>query len=374
MTPPSRRPADWYEGRSPHARSAQVWADADGLWVEPAGAPARLWPHAEVVVVRASRGGPVQLERRADPVEVIIAREPAVLADLRAAAPTAQARRLGRASATGARHLVTVLATAVVLLLALWRFGIPWLADAAAVRVPVEWERQAGRTMVSQMVPEAKRVRDPAVTMLPTTIHHALRGPLGGELLVWRDPMVNAFAAPGGTVVVTTGLLARLTGPDQLAAVVAHEVGHVERRHHARRVLRDASVQVLLALLVGDTSPAAGALQAAGQLAQLSYSREHERESDDYAVETLARHGLPAEAMAQALECIAQGNDGAGRMPAFVSTHPGTEERVARVRAAADAHPVAGTPPWNGDGGWAELQRAVAAMAAADTIASAPGR
>ncbi|MFM8558164.1 MAG: hypothetical protein ACKOC6_00910, partial [bacterium] len=119
MTPPSRRPADWYEGRSPHARSAQVWADADGLWVEPAGAPARLWPHAEVVVVRASRGGPVQLERRADPVEVIIAREPAVLADLRAAAPTAQARRLGRASATGARHLVTVLATAVVLLLAL---------------------------------------------------------------------------------------------------------------------------------------------------------------------------------------------------------------------------------------------------------------
>lgn len=374
MTPPSRRPADWYEGRSPHARSAQVWADADGLWVEPAGAPARLWPHAEVVVVRASRGGPVQLERRADPVEVIIARDPAVLADLRAAAPTAQARRLGRASATGARHLVTVLATAVVLLLVLWRFGIPWLADAAAVRVPVEWERQAGRTMVSQMVPEAKRVRDPAVTMLPTTIHHALRGPLGGELLVWRDPMVNAFAAPGGTVVVTTGLLARLTGPDQLAAVVAHEVGHVERRHHARRVLRDASVQVLLALLVGDTSPAAGALQAAGQLAQLSYSREHERESDDYAVETLARHGLPAEAMAQALERIAQGNDGAGRMPAFVSTHPGTEERVARVRAAADAHPVAGTPPWNGDGGWAELQRAVAAMAAADTIASAPGR
>jgi hypothetical protein len=134
VTPPTRRPAEWYEGRSPHARAAQVRADADGLWVEPAGGAERLWPHAEVVVVRASRTGPVQLERRADPVEVIIARDPAVLADLRAAAPSAQARRLGRGSGTGARHVAIVLATALVVALVLWRFGIPWLADAAAVR------------------------------------------------------------------------------------------------------------------------------------------------------------------------------------------------------------------------------------------------
>jgi predicted Zn-dependent protease len=192
--------------------------------------------------------------------------------------------------------------------------------------------------VVTDFAPAARQVQDSVVAGPVRRLYDRLRasGATGIEpttLVVARHEMVNAFAAPGGTVVVTTGLLRALRSPDELAAVLAHEAGHVRRRHALRGLLRQASLQVLLGLVAGDASALSSGLQAAGALSGLSHSREDEGEADLDALASLARAALPPRALAGALESI-RGASPDGPELGFLSTHPSTPDRLERIKRA----------------------------------------
>jgi len=298
-----------------------------------------LWPFAELTLVRGqSRDEPVQLERRAVPVQVVIVRYPAFRSELLAAIPRGTRLRGSGGLRVGVPALFVALALLVLAGLAAWRFGVPALADALTDRVPRDWERQFGEQVVADFAPPARQVQDSVVTGPVRQLFDRLRasGATGIEpttLVVARDEMVNAFAAPGGAVVVTTGLLRALRSPDELAAVLAHEAGHVRRRHALRGLLRQASFQVLLGLVAGDASALSSGLQVAGALSGLSFSREDEREADLDALGSLARAALPPRALASALESIRGASPGGPEL-GFLSTHPSTADRVERIERA----------------------------------------
>ena len=151
---------------------------------------------------------------------------------------------------------------------------------------------------------------------------------------VIRSPEVNAFAAPGGRVAILSGLLESASGPDEVAAVLAHELGHVAHRDGLRAVLRQAGTQGLLTLFAGDL--AGGSLAGLTQMAlAASYSREMEVEADAFAHDMLTDAGLPTTALASFFRRLQreQGEPGEGMARHFAS-HPNF---TARIEAALTA-------------------------------------
>lgn len=144
------------------------------------------------------------------------------------------------------------------------------------------------------------------------------------RLLLRDAPVIgaNAFALPGGSIIVTDQLLQRIDDDNELLAVLAHEAGHVEARHGLRDLLQSSGLLLAVTLITGDSSTALATLPLA--LANASYSREHEREADRYAYARLRAHGLSPCLLGYSLQRI---SSAANSGPAWLSSHPDTGER-----------------------------------------------
>lgn len=152
-----------------------------------------------------------------------------------------------------------------------------------------------------------------------------------------RGVGANAFALPGGTIVITDALVKLARNDDQISAVLAHEVGHVRNRHSLRMALQAAGLAALAATVFGDATSIAGlATTLPVALLQSGYSREFEGEADDYAFGRLREVGISPKAFAEIIALLEEDHGkrtGAGSTDYF-STHPATAKRIARALAA----------------------------------------
>jgi predicted Zn-dependent protease len=246
-----------------------------------------------------------------------------------------------------AKVAVAVLGIGVVMaaLLLGYLYGLPKAAEYIAARVPIETERAIGEqglewmeqnkwlqpTAVSDVMQTAfRRDFDTLRQGLPQESHYQLEfrnaPPFGA----------NAFALPGGIIVVTDALANVATGRDQFAAVLAHEIGHVEHRHTLRLILQNSAVLLAVTTVVGDAATL-GVAAVPAVLAQTQYSREFESEADEFAFTLLKQHGMSPEAFASVMLRMSEANEKAGPNEpiGFLSTHPLTQDRIERARAAA---------------------------------------
>jgi predicted Zn-dependent protease len=157
--------------------------------------------------------------------------------------------------------------------------------------------------------------------------------------LVFRSGAMgpNAFALPGGIIVVTDDMVKLADNEGELMAVLAHEIGHLRGRHALRLVLQDSGVVVLVTALAGDAVSMtflAAALPTA--LLQSHYSRQFEAEADDYAFAHLKRHGYSPQLFADMMRRLQQASKSSGQeggLLQYFSSHPLTEERIERAEA-----------------------------------------
>jgi predicted Zn-dependent protease len=162
--------------------------------------------------------------------------------------------------------------------------------------------------------------------------------PYDFEFTLLADPKtVNAFALPGGRVFITYALYSRLTSEDQLAGVLAHEIGHVLERHGAQRIAK----QQLTQGVVGATGVAMGDQQSmqiaqmVGAFINMKYGRDDELESDRWSVRLTLGAGYDPEAMIHVMDILEQAAGG-GNPPEFLSTHPSPENRREKIREAIE--------------------------------------
>jgi predicted Zn-dependent protease len=148
----------------------------------------------------------------------------------------------------------------------------------------------------------------------------------------------NAFALPGGVLVMTDELVA-LAEPGAILGVLAHELGHVHKRHATRVAVESSLLGTAVALISGDPTSVLATLPVA--LASLSFSRSHELEADCYALQTLARAGQSPEPLARLLEVISS-KQGSG-MADVLSSHPSTPARAQLLRDPALAAKACGS-------------------------------
>jgi beta-barrel assembly-enhancing protease len=155
--------------------------------------------------------------------------------------------------------------------------------------------------------------------------------PLDPEVVVVDSPVVNAAALPGGIVVVYTGLMRTLDTPDEMAAVLAHEIVHVVRRDAVAQLARDIGMSAISSAVSGGGGTAAQSLlrSAIG----LHYSRLAEDDADRRCLEALEQAGLDPGALGDALERIAEAGRRTPQLLRWLDAHADIDARVARARA-----------------------------------------
>lgn len=225
------------------------------------------------------------------------------------------------------------------LLLGVFYLKADAIAEAIAKRVPPEIEAKIGELVVADVRARMKSLPDgPARNAVELIGKRLTEGsPYRYQWFVVDQAEVNAFAAPGGVVVVFSGLLKTAESAEELAGVLAHETAHVELRHSLKAGIKKLGLRALLSLALGDfASTLAGELMA--DLSELEFSRDAETEADSNGLERLVKAGLRPEGMPVFFERLMQREAGVA-LPKLLSTHPPSEERKRRLQTAIAALP-----------------------------------
>jgi predicted Zn-dependent protease len=235
---------------------------------------------------------------------------------------------------------------------------LPDLGDSASADLPPQLERRIGESIVRQIRQrEPSYVDDAEVVDYLSVLGARLIAVAPGtrydfEFFGIRDASINAFALPGGFIGVHTGLVTSSESESEVAAVLAHEVAHVNQRHIARMLGQQRQTQLPIlaglaaAILLGRSRPdlAAGiatATQAGVVQAQLGYSRDFEREADRVGFQTMSAAGFDVRAMPSFFEKMQRFSrlTDDGRVPGYLRTHPVTTERIADSQNRAASEP-----------------------------------
>jgi predicted Zn-dependent protease len=231
--------------------------------------------------------------------------------------------------------------------------NLPALGDVASDDLSPANERRLGEAIMRQARQHPAFLTDPDTSDYLNALGYRLVSASPArfadfEFFAVRDPMLNAFALPGGFIGVHSGLVLGAANESELASVLAHEIGHVEQRHIARMISkqRDGTMMAIGALLLailasrsGSTSSgdAAQAAVAAGQAAamqqQLNFSREAEREADRVGFQILVNAGFDPAGMASFFSRLQQGTRiYESAAPEYLRTHPLTVERLSDIQ------------------------------------------
>jgi len=213
----------------------------------------------------------------------------------------------------------------------------------ARAELTIEDEKKLGQEFYDKMAKndfliQEKRMNN-YITRVGTTVLNCVKNPLFDyRFSIVKDSSVNAFATPGGYVYVNRGLIALVDTEGELAAVLAHEIAHVNARHIAEMVNKATKVNIatLLAVIAGAFLGGGGDLSAAimgfslaaSQTMALKYSRDHEEEADRYGMSYLVQAGYKADSSLNVLKMMRRYEFYSSTVPSYFMTHPGTDDRI----------------------------------------------
>jgi Zn-dependent protease with chaperone function len=366
VTEARRFEAEYYDGRTAAKRHVQVEVEGERVRIHGASMDLDL---ATSELTIHPRVGSMPLRITLPGGGLLLAQADAV----------AQALPIPRASGLAHRlesHLGVVFASLIGVVLAAWlaySHGIPWAARAIAFNLPASIESDIATEGLKAMdryvlkPSELTAGRKASVTRVFAGLSDKAEGAGRDARLEFRDGNwigANAFALPGGVVVLTDQLAVMMPDDEMVAAVLAHELGHLQYRHGTRHILQDSFAGLLSVALFGDASALTSlAVAMPTTLLHNGYSRDFEREADQYSYALLRATGRSPRLMAAALAelerssvnnaegCPAPKSDAPAdaapetppkpRKPrarsdmGYLSTHPDTGDRIRAAEEAA---------------------------------------
>jgi len=259
------------------------------------------------------------------------------------------------------RHRHRVMWTAVggsmlALMLGLW-FGADLLVEVAVSRIPVEWEQKLGESAYRDFLAHQEVMKEglPVIAlreMAQRLTEQIPNSPYKFEVTVVKSDVVNAFALPGGHVVVFTGLMKKAESGEEVAGVMSHELNHVLQRHGLERIVKSLGLMTVMAIVLGDQQGLVGMMKQVGvELLTLKFGREQETEADVTGLQLLQRAKIDPSGMIKFFERLSEKDE--GRME-WLSTHPMSTARAERLKAELAALPKKSPEPFTFD--WKQVQ------------------
>ncbi|HKU98341.1 MAG TPA: M48 family metallopeptidase [Vineibacter sp.] len=361
--------ARFYDGVRPIAHLVTVKATPAELVAATAeGQVVVRWPTAEIEVASDAEHEPHAL--------LVCARQPGTrlaieddvlrqsLAELGGNLKRAANRRPRIAPALGG------VAAALAVTVGLMVFAAEKLPNVVAPYVPHVWQRSLGDSVVTAMTGDMRRCTgaegQEALQKLIDRLQQVSSYERRIDVTVVQNKIVNAFAVPGGRLIVFSGLIEKAAGPEEVAGVIAHEVGHVVHHHSMKGLLRAYGFDMLIKLVTGGYSSDVATLGGAGGvLLALRHSRDAEREADRTALELMDRVGMRADGLSTFFGKLLEmqnkpppGDKGkapgdsatkprdAAEEAGILSTHPPTRERLEATKRPPTGEPAMTAREW----------------------------
>ena len=325
----------FFDGEVAADREVSIELGQDHLKFWGGGVSPQSWAYASMTAIDPPHEGhPFRMAHSAKPGARLVIGDAAFVTELLTRGPHLRSGFNPPRALRGAAWTLAGLA-AVALVLYLILQLVP---QRIAFLLPDSWGERVGAQIEASLTAGAKECRSATgVAALSAMIARLADGdpelpPLA--IRVYDIPVMNAFALPGGRVVVTRALIEKAQAPEEVAGVLAHEAGHVSYRHSEAQLVRATGLQIVVSLATGGGGDTITSF--AGLAAILRYSRAAEREADDYAIAMLRGAVIDPLGFKRFFERVRdEENKSAtgvfGRFGSVLATHPGTDDRIARI-------------------------------------------
>lgn len=246
---------------------------------------------------------------------------------------------------------------------ALWLLlgRVDWVDLFHIAKLSEENQKKVGEFVFNTYNIDKKQVENDSVKKLVANLKNkiCIAGNIDTATIdtyVFVDKEINAFALPGGNIVVNTALIEYCDNPDMLAGVLAHEIGHIEKDHVSKKLIRNIGLSSLL-MLAGGSQNAEIIKRILHTLTSTNFDRMDESEADEMAVYYMQRTSIDPSALASFFDKMGRKQTVPAEVLNWVSTHPAAEVRAAKIRKLAKQG-QSYTPAIDA-ASWAYLQEAV---------------
>jgi len=344
-------PATLQRKDSPVQKLVMVRIDTDGLTIY-SDTENHHWTASDIESARWLDDGSMILQNGELFLDVV---DPGFALALKSVFGNLPAFRRSFFDKAGLKGCLIILLSVGLPLFAAYFWLVPHMADRAASQITAETERQIGeqwyRSLTNAYAVDSVRSRQ--LQQFFDTLGY--EGPFRIQVTVVHEPVVNAFAVPGGHIVVFDSIIGLMDAPEQLAGLLAHEASHVQLRHSTRSIFRKLANQLFFSILIGSFGDLSGIVaQHSNALADLSYSRDLELEADESGLQAMRKSRLPLRGMPDLFRKMQAAAGDSTDVPTFLSTHPALEERILQAEkniaasgAGRDTIPPALQQIWN---------------------------
>lgn len=232
--------------------------------------------------------------------------------------------------------LIGLVATIAILVLG-YLYALPIAADIVAKALPESVERSISkgtlefldkRILAPSQLPVARR---DAITKKFQMMVPPKEGAPSYEIIFRKSNIgPNAFALPSGQIIMTDELVKLMSNDEQVIGVLAHELGHLHERHLMRRIVQSSAIGAVITVIFGDVSSIIATVPTV--MLDMKYSRDAEREADDYAIAMMKANGIPLSQLSDSFERMKTKEGEAP--PPYLSSHPSTDDRITHIKNA----------------------------------------
>jgi Zn-dependent protease with chaperone function len=341
-SPPPKPSAVYFDGLS-NRRHIVSLAFNDGLEIHEDDRTLARWSYADIRLAD-SPAGILRVTCLAAPALARLEiRDAAAAEQLTSRSPKMDESLAGR------RSIAVIIGwslAAAISIIAVVLWGVPLAADRLTPLVPQSLERRLGDVADSQVKAVfGGKVCDhapgqAAFTKLVNAVRESAGFDTSVQSAVMSNPIPNAFALPGGKVYVFDGLLAKAENADEIAGILAHELGHLSHRDSTRNLIYNGGTSFLVGLLFGDVTGSSALIFASRSLLTASYSREAEQNADTFSIDVMHRLGRSPKPMGELMFRVT-GKEGDKGL-SILASHPLSEDRLARM--SKEDRPPGGQP------------------------------
>lgn len=334
--------AIFFDGEHARDHAVEVWVENGAILFEGPGVNRQSWKLSGVHSIDPpAEGQPFRITHMDRPGARLVLKDQAFVANLLADAPHL---RDGHYAPAHLKQVALWTVAGIAALLAVGYIFLTTLPNLVAKALPQEWRDKVGQQIEKSVVGDARQcdAKEGVAAFKKMIANLTPPGQTLPEVTVrvYDIDILNAFAVSGGRLIFTREIVEKAETPDEIAGVLAHEIGHVASLHPEEQLVRVVGLQVLLSAISGG-SGADLVTNTAGIAALLRYSRDAEREADAYARDVLTAASIDTTGLKtffkkimklDTLSDLGKEKSALDRIGNILSTHPDTNERIDAIK------------------------------------------